>query len=138
MKTRAQFAAVLIAATTFAVPLAAATAAPASADNCEPTEPAVRILFPNYEETILDERDNPLCYVLNGYVYPRICDDSTTLLQTCLQTLNPDLNEPIVVVPYQPDAGRIVCTSTGFVLRTLGVSGGCSSSELAGGVTEDA
>lgn len=128
MKFRARAAAVLLGAAATVVPLAAGTAGAAYADNCEPTEPVVRLVFMNYEENILDERDNPLCYVLNGYVYPRLCDDSTTLLQNCLQTLNPDLDEPVVVVSYQPDGGRIVCTTSTFVLTTVGISGGSCTS----------
>lgn len=132
MKTRARLAALLMTATAgFAAPITVGTATPALADNCEPTEPAVRLIFPTYEETILDERDNPVCYVLNGYVYPRLCDDSTTLLPGqnnpgCLLTINPDPFEPVVVQPYSPDAGRMFCTSSTFVLSTVGVSSSCT------------
>lgn len=131
MKTRARFAALLMTATAgFAAPLTVGTASPALADNCEPTEPVVRVLFPAYEERILDERDNPGCYVLRGYVYPRLCDDSTTLLQKCLQTLSPDPLAPISIPPYNPVPGRIVCTVSTFALTTAGLTASCSSSDI--------
>lgn len=131
MKTRARFAALLMTATAgFAAPITVGTASPALADNCEPTEPVVRVVFSNYEENILDERDNPTCYVLNGYVYPRLCTDSTTLFGTCLSTLRPNPFVPISVPPYSPSAGRIVCSVSSFALTTVGASGSCSASDI--------
>jgi hypothetical protein len=131
MKTRARLAALLLTATAgFAAPLSLGLATPALADNCEPTEPVVRVLFPNYEENVLDERDNPTCYVLQGYVYPRLCNDSSTLLNSCLRTLNPNPFVPLSIQPYNPSAGRMVCSVNSFVLGTLGVSGSCSSSDI--------
>jgi hypothetical protein len=131
VKTRARFAALLMTTTAgIAAPMTVGTATPALADNCEPTEPVVRVVFPNYEENILDERDNPTCYVLNGYVYPRLCDDSTTLFGTCLQTINPDPFEPVSVQPYSPSPGRIVCSVSSFALGTIGLSSSCSSSDI--------
>ncbi len=128
MKTRARLAAILISTMATAIPMTLGGATAASADNCEPTEPAVRVLFPNYEEQLLQDADNPLCYVLQGYVYPRICDDSRTLLGTCVRTLNPDLAEPVVVQPYQPDGGRIFCSVSNFVLVNAGQPASCTSS----------
>ena len=127
MKHRARLSAVLLLAVSTAVPLTAATAGPALADNCEPTEPVVRVLFPNYEEQLVADRDNPTCYVLRGYVYPRVCDNPTTLIGTCVQTLNPDPGEPVVVQPYQPDAGRIFCSVQNFVLVNAGQPASCTS-----------
>jgi hypothetical protein len=124
---RARLAAVLISTATCVVPLTVAGATSASADNCEPTEPVMRVLFPRYEETLLTDQDNPLCYVLRGYVYPRVCDNPTTLLQTCLQSVNLDPDEAVVVQPYQPDAGRIFCSLSSFALITAGQPSSCTS-----------
>ena len=128
MKTRARLAALLLTATAgFAAPMTAGVATPAFADNCEPTEPVVRVVRGNsYEENIFTDQDNPQCYLTDGYIYPRLCDDATTLFQSCLQTLNPDPFVPVVVQPYQPDAGRMFCTSSTFVLSTAGVPSGCN------------
>ncbi len=97
----------------------------ARADHCEPTEPAVRVLQPGYEEPGA-ESDNPLCYVLLNYVYPRVCDDPTTLLQTCINSIDPDPQEPIVVFPYNPNPGRMYCSYVNFIRATLGQSGTCT------------
>lgn len=97
----------------------------ARADHCEPTEPVVRVIQPGYEEPGA-EADNPLCYVLLNYVYPRVCDNPDTLLQTCLNSINPDPQEPIVVFPYTPNAGRMYCNYVNFIRATLGQSGTCT------------
>ena len=97
----------------------------ARADHCEPTEPVLRVLQPGYEEPGA-ETDNPLCYVLLNYVYPRVCDNPTTLLQTCLNSINPDPQEPIVVFPYNPNPGRMYCNYVNFIRATLGQSGTCT------------
>lgn len=97
----------------------------ARADHCEPTEPVLRVLQPGYEEPG-SETDNPLCYVLLNYVYPRVCDNPTTLLQTCLNSINPDPQEPIVVFPYNPNPGRMYCNYVNFIRATLGQSGTCT------------
>jgi hypothetical protein len=127
MKTAARLAAVLLTATAgFAAPMTLGVATPAFADNCEVTEPVVRVVRPNYEEPILTNQDSPVCYVMTGFVYPRLCDDPTTLFQSCLATIAPDPFSPVVVPAYQPDAGRIFCTSSTFVLSTGGVPSGCT------------
>lgn len=107
--------------------LLAGVAAPehARADHCEPTEPVVRVVMPGYEEPGA-EADNPLCYVLLNYVYPRVCDDGTTLLGTCIRTINPDPQEPIVIFPYTPNVGRMYCNYVNFIRATTGQSGTCT------------
>lgn len=102
----------------------------AHADRCEPTEPVVRILYPTYEEAF-NEADMPQCYLLLNYVYPRLCDDSQTLLPGrggnpgCVRTINPDPSEPIVIYPYTPNAVRIACSGANFVLFIAGGSPAC-------------
>ena len=105
----------------------AGVAAPehARADHCEPTEPVVRVLMPGYEEPGA-EADNPLCYLLLNYVYPRICNDSTTLLQTCINSINPDPQQPISIFPYNPNPGRMYCSYVNFIRTTLAQSGTCT------------
>lgn len=114
------------------VPLSMTTASPAYADRCEPTEPVVRVLMPQYEE-FMAEQDSPFCYVMLNYVYPRICDDYTTLLGTCINSLNPDFQEPITVYPYQPDAGRIYCNTYLAIVRALNSTGSCTYAPVAVG-----
>lgn len=111
---------------TVATTLAVLAPAPAYADHCEPTEPVVRVIRPGYEEPG-DERDNPLCYVLLNYVWPRVCDDYTTLLGTCINSINPDPQEPIVIYPYNPNPGRMYCNWVKFVQTTLGQTGNCNA-----------
>jgi hypothetical protein len=96
----------------------------AYADRCEPSEPVVRVLYPTYEEPV-NEADSPLCYTLLNYVYPRVCDDQSTLLggpkgPGCVKTVNPDPYEPVVVYGYSPDAGRVACNVSGFALYIAG------------------
>lgn len=123
MKTTSRLAAVLLGTATVFAPLSMTTAGPAAADNCEPSEPIVRVLFPNYEERVFDDRDSVLCYTLHDYVYPRLCDDPSTLLGSCVPTLRPDPFEPIVITSYRPNGGRIVCNIQTFLLLTAGISG---------------
>ena len=133
MKIRARAAALLIASTAALVPTTViGTAGPAAADNCEPTEPVVRVLFPQYEESIIQEQDNAFCYTMRGYVYPRICDNPTTLLGTCLSSLRPDPFEPLVIAPFSPDGGRIFCSLQSFALYTIGQSSTCTAAAPAG------
>jgi hypothetical protein len=120
-------AALLVAAAATAVPLTLTTATPAQADRCEPSELVLRTFFPKYEETFMDERDNPVCYVLLNYVYPRICDDFSTL-NNCVRSVNPKPFTPITVYPYQPDGGRIYCNLYLTAARTLGQSTTCTYS----------
>lgn len=134
-RATAHVVAVAAAATALAAPVVVAAASPAAADNCEPTEPVVRVLFPNYEEQLIQDPDNPLCYVLRGYVYPRVCDNPTTLLGTCVQTLNPDPAEPVVVQPYAPDGGRVFCSVSNFVLINAGQPAACTSTATGQSVT---
>lgn len=131
MKTRARLAALLMTVTAgIAAPMTVGTATPALADNCEPTEPVIRVVFPNYEEQIIADQDNPGCYVLQGYVYPRVCANSTTLLGTCVQTISPNPFVPVSVQPYNPSPGRIACTVSSFALTTVGLTGSCSSADI--------
>ncbi len=110
-----------------AVPMFGAPAA--HADRCEPTEPAVRLLYPGYEEPVA-EADNPFCYAMLNYVYPRLCTDSSTLLPNpnspgCIRTISPDLNEPVVVYGYSPNGTRITCNVANFALYVAGQSPAC-------------
>ena len=118
--------ALAVGAATIAVPF---FSAPAHADRCEPTEPLVRVVYQTYEEPV-NEADNPFCYVMLNYVYPRLCTDQSTLLGTattpgCVKTINPDVYEPIRVYPYSPDAGRVACNTVGFVAFIAGQSVTC-------------
>lgn len=93
---------------------------PALADRCEPTELVVRAVLPGYEEPVATQ-DSPVCYTLINYVYPRVCDDYSTLMN-CTASINPDpLNEPVSVSPYQPEPGRIYCN-----VRTFAIGGSCT------------
>jgi hypothetical protein len=65
--------------------------------------------------------------VVLNYVYPRVCDNPTTLIGTCLNSVNPDPQEPIVVYPYNPNTGRMYCSYVIFAQTTLGQSGNCTS-----------
>jgi hypothetical protein len=95
-------------------------ASPALADRCEPTELVVRAVLPGYEEPVATG-DSPVCYTLINYVYPRVCDDFSTLMN-CTASINPDpLSEPVTVTPYQPEPGRIYCNT-----RVFAVGGTCS------------
>jgi hypothetical protein len=92
---------------------------PAYADRCEPTELVLRAVFPNYEEPIA-EQDSAVCYAMKKYVYPRLCDDQSTLMN-CTASINPDPNEPVVIYPYQPEPGRVYCN-----VRVFAIGGSCT------------
>lgn len=127
MKLRARLTALAVMTAMTAVPLAAVVPQAAHADRCEPSELVLRTFFgPNYEENFLDERDNPACYVLLNYVYPRLCDDQSTL-NNCIRSANPKPFTPISVAPYSPDAGRIYCSLYLAAARTAGQSTSCTS-----------
>lgn len=124
---------IAVAAGAAALAAPAFSTTPAHADRCEPTEPVVRVVYQTYEEPV-NEADSPFCYVMLNYVYPRICDDSSTLLGTanpptpgCVKTLNPDPYEPVRVAPYSPDAGRVTCNAVGFVVFIAGQTATCSA-----------
>lgn len=119
--------AVAVGAATLATPFFSTSA---HADRCEPTEPIVRVLYQTYEEPV-NEADSPFCYAMLNYVYPRLCNDPSTLLGTattpgCVKTINPDPYEPVRVFPYAPDAGRVACNVAGFVIFISGQTASCS------------
>lgn len=119
--------ALLLGTAALSVPITLGAAPAAHADRCEPSELVLRTFFPNYEETFIDERDNPVCYVLLNYVYPRVCTDQSTL-NNCIRSANPDPDEPIRVYPYQPDGGRVYCNLYLTALTSIGLTGSCSFS----------
>jgi hypothetical protein len=45
---------------------------------------------------------------------------------TCLNSLNPDPQEPVVLYPYNPNTGRMYCNYVNFVQKTIGQSGTCT------------
>lgn len=127
MAILSRLAALLLATAALSVPITVGSTTAAHADRCEPSELVLRTFFPNYEETFIDERDNPVCYVLLNYVYPRACDDQSTL-NNCIRSTNPNPFVDITVYPYQPDNGRIYCNLYLTAMRTIGQPASCTFS----------
>jgi hypothetical protein len=110
MSIRKRVATVALATGMAFVPMIATTAGTAHADRCEPEE---LVLGPGTSP--IDERDNPVCFVLVNYTYGFVCDDPTTL-NTCLQSVNPDPSYRPNPVFYQPDPNRIYCNLYSFAV----------------------
>lgn len=126
MKLRAKFSALALITAMTTVPMAVVAPQAAYADRCEPTELVLRTFFgPGYEENFIDERDNPGCYVLLNYVYPRLCDDQSTL-NNCIRSANPKPFTPITVAQFSPDAGRVYCSLYLAAATTAGQSTTCT------------
>ncbi len=86
--------------------LVMASPTPAHADRCQPEE---FLLGPGGSP--MDERDNPVCAILDQYVYPVLCPDPPKqTLVACLQNLNPSPQNASLQPPsYRPNYGRIYC-----------------------------
>lgn len=117
--------------------LLVASPTPAHADRCQPEE---FVLGPGGSP--MDERDNPVCAVLDQYVYPVLCPGGTTpkSLVRCIQTLNPRPDNANINPPqYNPDYGRIYCGFYRFAFpdstcTSVGADGERSSGQDVGDV----
>lgn len=86
----------------------------AKADRCQPSE-----IVTGGGTSPIDERDDPVCAVMDQYVYPFVCPSPAKqpLLPNCIQNLRPNPNyRPPLVPQYNPDYGRIYCNLWKFVV----------------------
>ncbi|HVL39602.1 MAG TPA: hypothetical protein VM328_09455 [Fimbriimonadaceae bacterium] len=100
-----------------------ATSGEARADRCQPTE-----IVTGSGTAPIDERDDPVCAVMDQYVYPFVCPSPAKqpLLPNCIQNVDPNPNyRPPLVPQYNPDLGRIYCNLYKFIVP----GGTCTTSE---------
>ncbi len=100
--------AIAVAVTLVAGSFLVLTPAPAHADRCQPEE-----LIPGFGTSPIDERDTPVCFVMDTWVYPFLCRNATNPNpQNCINNLDPDLNNPpdlTQVTNYRPNVFRVYC-----------------------------
>lgn len=86
----------------------------ARADRCQPSEIVI-----GGGTAPIDERDDPICAVMDQYVYPFVCPSPSPqpLLPNCVQNIDPNPNyRPPLVPQYNPDPGRIYCNLYKFAV----------------------
>jgi hypothetical protein len=101
---------------------------PAHADRCQPEELAGL-------PAIIQERDNPVCFVMDNWGYPFLCPnapdtngDGSTNPGECASAIDPDVNnppDPTQITQFQPNAFRIYCSIYKWIWARAGQNAAC-------------
>jgi hypothetical protein len=102
---------------------------PAHADRCQPEELAG-------QPALIQERDNPVCFVMDTWVYPFVCrnapdnnGDGHINPGECAQAIDPDETnppDPTDITRFNPNAFRIYCSLYKWVWNRAGQNPVCT------------